>query len=82
MTKAAKFWDKMARKYSRDAIKDMTSYEYTLERTKSYLKPTDRVLELGAGTSSTAMLLAADVAHYQSSDLSSEYARAAANIAF
>ena len=72
MTKAAKFWDTMARKYSRDAIKDMTSYEYTLERTKSYLKPTDRVLELGAGTSSTAMLLAADVAHYQSSDLSSE----------
>jgi ubiquinone/menaquinone biosynthesis C-methylase UbiE len=72
MTKAAKFWNRIARKYSRDAIKDMASYEYTLERTRSYLKPTDRVLELGAGTSSTAMLLAGDVAHYQSSDLSSE----------
>jgi ubiquinone/menaquinone biosynthesis C-methylase UbiE len=72
MTKAAKFWDRMARKYSRDAIKDMASYEYTLERTRSYLKPTDRVLELGAGTSSTAMLLAGDVASYVASDLSSE----------
>ena len=72
MTKAARFWNKMARKYSRDAIKDMASYEYTLERTRSYLKPTHRVLELGAGTSSTAMLLAGDVGHYTATDISSE----------
>jgi SAM-dependent methyltransferase len=72
MAKAAKFWNKMARKYSRDAIKDMASYEYTLERTRSYLKATDRVLELGAGTSSTAILLAGDVATYTASDISSE----------
>ena len=72
MANAERFWNKIARKYSRDAIKDMASYEYTLGRTRSYLKPTDRVLELGAGTSSTAMLLAGDVAHYQASDLSSE----------
>jgi ubiquinone/menaquinone biosynthesis C-methylase UbiE len=72
MANAVKFWNKMARKYSRDAIKDMASYEYTLERTRSYLKPTDRVLELGAGTSSTAMLLAGDVATYTASDISSE----------
>ena len=72
MTKAAKFWNKMARKYSRDTIKDMASYEYTLERTRSYLKATDKVLELGAGTSSTAMLLAGDVADYTASDFSSE----------
>jgi cyclopropane fatty-acyl-phospholipid synthase-like methyltransferase len=72
MTNAARFWNKMARKYSRDAIKDMASYEYTLERSRSYLKSTDHVLELGAGTSSTAMLLAGDVASYVASDLSSE----------
>ena len=47
----------MARKYSRDAIKDMASYEYTLERTRSYLNATDRVLELGAGTSSTRVVI-------------------------
>jgi ubiquinone/menaquinone biosynthesis C-methylase UbiE len=72
MTKAERFWNKMARKYSRDAIKDMASYEYTLERTRSYLKPAHRVLELGAGTSSTAMLLAGGVAHYTATDISSE----------
>lgn len=72
MANAERFWNKIARKYSRDAIKDMASYEYTLGRTRSYLKPTDRVLELGAGTSSTAMLLAGDVAAYTASDFSSE----------
>ncbi len=72
MANAAKFWNKMARKYSRDAIKDMASYEYTLERTRSYLNATDRVLELGAGTSSTALLLAGEVASYTATDISSE----------
>jgi len=72
MTKTAKFWDKVARKYSRDDIKDVASYEYTLERTRSYIKPTDRVLELGAGTSSTALLLAESAGSYLSSDISPE----------
>jgi len=72
MTKAAKFWDKVARKYSRNNIKDIVSYEYTLERTRSYLKPTDRVLELGAGTSSTALLLAENAGSYVASDISPE----------
>ena len=66
------FWDKMARKYAKQKIGDMASYEATLERTRSYLKSDDNVLEIGAGTSSTALVLAPLVGHYTSSDYSAE----------
>ncbi|MCG8445153.1 MAG: class I SAM-dependent methyltransferase [Hyphomicrobiales bacterium] len=39
-------------------VRDVEAYEYTLERTRSYLAKTGRVLELGCGTGSTALLLA------------------------
>lgn len=66
----ATFWDKIAPKYARDPIKDMDAYEYTLGRTRSYLTPTDTVLELGCGTGSTALLLAPSVARITASDFS------------
>lgn len=65
-----KFWDKVAAKYAKSPIKNMAAYEYTLERTKSYLKKTDYVLELGCGTGSTALLLAEHVKHIIATDLS------------
>lgn len=68
----AKFWDRAARKYAAAPIRDMASYEYTLERTRSYLRPDHRVLELGCGTGSTALLLADAVAAYTGTDISSE----------
>ncbi|WP_204112884.1 class I SAM-dependent methyltransferase [Shimia biformata] len=70
MTSNAKFWDGIAEKYARDPIKDMKSYEYTLERTRSYLGKSDKVLELGAGTASTALLLADSAGQITASDLS------------
>ncbi|MEM6276560.1 MAG: methyltransferase [Pseudomonadota bacterium] len=72
---AARFWDRAAPKYAKDPIADMASYNYTLERTKSYLSAEDRVVELGAGTSSTALELAPMVANYLSTDVSSEMVR-------
>lgn len=66
------FWDKMARKYAKQPIKDMKSYEATLARTKSYLKSEDIVLEVGAGTGSTALMLAPHLAHITATDLSPE----------
>lgn len=66
------FWDKMARKYAKQPIKDMKNYEATLARTKSYLKPDFTVLEVGAGTGSTALLLAPNVAHITVTDISSQ----------
>jgi ubiquinone/menaquinone biosynthesis C-methylase UbiE len=65
---AAKFWSEYAEKYEKSSIDDLPAYEYTLERTKSYLSESDAVLELGAGTGSTAILLAPHVARITASD--------------
>lgn len=66
----AKFWDGIAEKYARSPIKDMASYEYTLERTRAYLGPDATVLELGCGTGSTALLLANSARRIVASDIS------------
>lgn len=72
MITSAKFWDKAAAKYANDPIKDMGSYIYTLERTRSYLRSEDTVLEIGCGTGSTALLLAQSVSTYHGTDISGE----------
>lgn len=77
MTDQTKFWDKIAEKYAKDPIADMDGYTYTLDRTRSYLSPTDRVLELGCGTGSTALLLADSVAKITASDLAPNMIRIA-----
>lgn len=69
---AAKFWDKIAPKYARDPIKDMASYELTLNKTRGYLAAEHTVLEIGAGTGATALLLAGDCAHITATDLSTK----------
>ena len=66
----ARFWDKISRKYAKDAIADLGGYERTLDRTRALLKPDDQVLELGCGTGSTALRLAGDVRSYLATDLS------------
>jgi ubiquinone/menaquinone biosynthesis C-methylase UbiE len=71
MHSQAKFWDNIAEKYANDAIRDMDAYTYTLERTRSYLKPEDAVLEIGCGTGSTALLLADSTGTYHGTDISS-----------
>lgn len=70
MTQSAVFWDKAAPKYAKSAIADMAAYEYTLDRTRTYLTPKDKVLELGCGTGSTALVLAPNVAQITAIDLS------------
>lgn len=72
MTADARFWNKSARQYARDAIKDMAGYERTMARVEELLKPTDTVLELGCGTGTTALKLAPGVARYRGTDISSE----------
>ena len=66
----ARFWDRISRKYAKDAIADQGGYERTLDRTRALLTPDDRVLELGCGTGSTALRLAGDVRSYLATDLS------------
>lgn len=69
MTDAATFWNKIAPKYAKSPIRDTASYEYTTDRTRSYLSATHRVLEIGCGTGSTALLLAPQVVTYTGTDL-------------
>ena len=79
MTDTAHFWDATAGKYAASPIKDVERYEYTLGRTRSYLQATDRVLEIGAGTGSTALQLAGDVSEITGTDISSQMMRIASD---
>jgi ubiquinone/menaquinone biosynthesis C-methylase UbiE len=68
----ARFWDRAARKYAKDPIKDMAGYERTLDRTRQYLVGTSVVLEIGCGTGTTALRLAPHVSRILATDVSGE----------
>lgn len=70
MQQTVRFWDGIAERYARSPIKDEDAYAYTLERTASHLGADDRVLELGCGTGTTALHLAAGTGSYMATDLS------------
>jgi len=66
----AQFWDKSSRGYAKGAVADPGAYERTLSRTRDYLQASDRALELGCGTGSTALHLAGAVQTYLATDIS------------
>jgi 2-polyprenyl-3-methyl-5-hydroxy-6-metoxy-1,4-benzoquinol methylase len=68
----ARFWDKLARKYAADPVADPIGYERSLARTREFLRPNQRVLEIGCGTGSTALRLAEHAASLVASDISPE----------
>lgn len=72
MDKSAKFWDKIAKRYSKQPITDETSYQIKLEITQKYLKPYMNVLEIGCGTGSTAIIHAPYVKNIRAIDISSK----------
>jgi ubiquinone/menaquinone biosynthesis C-methylase UbiE len=68
----ARFWDRTARRYAADPVKDVAGYERTLDRTRHYLTGAEAVLELGCGTGTTALRLAPHVGRILATDLSGE----------
>lgn len=66
----ARFWDRASPKYAMGTIGDQAGYERTLNRTRALLGSGDSVLELGCGTGTTALQLAAHVQNYLATDIS------------
>jgi ubiquinone/menaquinone biosynthesis C-methylase UbiE len=72
-----RFWDRIADRYAARQLKDPAAYEAMLAAAASRLRPTDRVLEIGCGTGSTAIRLAPHVAEWIATDFSAEMLRIA-----
>lgn len=70
MQRDARFWNRMAARYSRTAIGDEAAYEKKLAMTRALFSPATRVLEVGCGTGSTAVLHAPHVQHLHATDFS------------
>lgn len=72
MDQSAKFWDKIAERYSKKPVADEAAYQKKLEITREYFRPDMEVLEFGCGTGSTAIAHAPFVKHIQAIDISSK----------
>ena len=68
----ARFWNRVARKYAADPIADMAGYETSLQRTRGLLSSQHEVLEIGCGTGTTALHLAASTGRLLATDISAE----------
>ncbi len=69
---SAKFWDRIARRYSKQPIADEAAYKKKLQITREYFHPDMQVMEFGCGTGSTALLHAPYVKHIRAIDVSSK----------
>ena len=70
MDQSARFWDKIAKRYSERPIADEAAYQKKLQVTREYFRPDMKVLEFGCGTGSTAIAHARYVKHIQAIDMS------------
>jgi ubiquinone/menaquinone biosynthesis C-methylase UbiE len=72
VTSAAAFWDGIAEKYAKQPVANPEAFDAKIAITKSHMKPTDVVLDIGCGTGSLALRLAGSAARVHGLDLSSE----------
>ncbi len=70
MANTAKFWDRMAKGYSKRPVPNQEVYEQKLKKTREYLNPHSQVFDFGCGTGSTAILHAPLVKHIHAVDVS------------
>ncbi|MCE6951450.1 methyltransferase domain-containing protein [Cereibacter sphaeroides] len=76
-SKSMAFWNRMAGRYAARPVRDPAAYEETLRDVAGRLSPSDRVLEIGCGTGSTAIRLGGHVREWRATDLSPEMIRIA-----
>lgn len=69
MDRSARYWNRIAKRYSKQPIADEATYEKKLELTRRYFRPDSEVLEFGCGTGSTALLHAPFVKHILATDI-------------
>jgi len=72
MDRSVKFWDRIAKRYSKRPIPDEAAYQKKLQVTREYFRPDMEVLEFGCGTGSTAITHAPNVKHIHAIDISSK----------
>jgi ubiquinone/menaquinone biosynthesis C-methylase UbiE len=72
MDNSARFWDRIAVRYSKKPVPDEAVYQKKLKVTRRYFRPDMEVLEFGCGTGSTAIAHAPYVKHIQAIDISSK----------
>lgn len=72
MANKAKFWDRIAEKYSKKPVPDEQAYQKKLQLTREYFNPDMEILEFGCGTGSTAISHAPYVKHILATDISSK----------
>lgn len=65
-----KFWDKVAKRYAKMSVSDVTTYEQKITETQHFFKPDMRILEFGCGTGATAIRHATHVQHIDAIDIS------------
>jgi 2-polyprenyl-3-methyl-5-hydroxy-6-metoxy-1,4-benzoquinol methylase len=68
----SRFWDRRAAGYAKKPVPDEDAYARTLDRVRAYLAPSTRALELGCGTGTTALRLAASASEILATDYSAE----------
>lgn len=77
MVDTAKFWDKMADKYSKKPVPNEEVYQIKKDLTREYFTPESKVFEFGCGTGSTAISHAPYVEHVTATDISPQMLRIA-----
>lgn len=70
MSSSTKFWDRIAKRYSKKPVPDESVYKRKLEITQSYFRNDMKLLEFGCGTGSTALAHASLVDHVLAIDFS------------
>ena len=76
-TDSAAFWDGIAEKYAKQAVANPDAFDAKIAITKSRMKATDVVLDIGCGTGSLALRLAGSAAQVHGLDISGEMIRIA-----